>query len=264
MSLLSLVLILTAADDDAMSALNEHHRHHHHGGISQFVEMSLDTLGEEDSKHAQVEKAQGALHECMEPVEDQEEAVLAALAEGIEKNEVNVARVDAAIGKLTAAANLIHPCVAGPLNTLHAALSPLERAELTEKVRAHWEVWKHVNVELPLDSRDAAGGLASVQRELNVSADQAEKMAAALKSKTAGKLDTAIAQQHILSFVKAFKSEAFDATSVSTHSTAELSTFSAVRMATFYETILPMLTAEQRSTLVAHLREHATHHPGSP
>ena len=41
------------ADDEAMSALNEHHRHHHHGGITQFVEMSLDTLGEEQSKHAQ-------------------------------------------------------------------------------------------------------------------------------------------------------------------------------------------------------------------
>jgi hypothetical protein len=264
MTLLPLLLLLATADDEMMSALNEHHRHHHHGGITQFVEMSLDTLGEEQGKHAQVEKVQEALHECMEPVEDQEETVLAALAEGVEKGEVNVAKVDAAIGKLTAAANAVHPCVAGPLNTLHGLLSPLERAELTEKVRAHWEVWRHVNVELPLDSRDSAGGLASVERELAVTPAQADKMAAALKAKPAGKLDTAIAQQHILSFVKAFKAETFDATSVSTHSTAELSTFSAMRMATFYETIVPMLTAEQRSTLVAHLREHATHHPGSP
>jgi hypothetical protein len=32
-------------------------------------------------------------------------------------------------------------------------------------------------------------------------------------------------------------------------------------MATFYETVTPLLTREQRATLAEHLREHARHQP---
>src|SRR5262249_54199410 len=94
---LAFVFTAEPADDEAMSALNEHHRHHHHGGITQFVEMSLDTLGEDAAKHAQVEKLQEALHECMEPVEDEEERVLLALADGVGSGTVDAAKVDAAV-----------------------------------------------------------------------------------------------------------------------------------------------------------------------
>jgi Spy/CpxP family protein refolding chaperone len=268
-SLLILSLALAGApestDDEAMSALNEHHRHHHHGGITQFVEMSLDTLGEEEAKHTQVVKVQEALHECMEPVEDEEEHVLEALAGGMSSGTVETAKVDAAIKQLVAAANKVQPCVAAPLGTLHKLLSPLERLELGEKVRAHWEVWRHVNVELAQDARDANGGLASVTRELNATPAQVEKMAAALKALAAAKFDAEATQGQIVAFTKAFNKETFDAGTVSTHSTAVLSEHAAVRMATFYETIAPMLTPEQRATLAAHLKEHATHHAaGSP
>jgi Spy/CpxP family protein refolding chaperone len=253
------------ADDEEMSALNEHHRHHHHGGISQFVEMSLDTLGEDPSKHAQVEKVQNALHECMEPVEDEEERVLGALSDGVAAGNVEAAKVDAAVKKLVSAGEAIHPCVAGPLNTLHQLLSPLERLELGEKVRAHWEVWRHVNVDLTPDARDAAGGLASVTRELNATPAQADKMAAALKALAPVKFDADAVQTQMVAFAKAFNKEAFDAGTVTTHSTASLSEHAAVRMATFYETIAPMLTPEQRATLAGHLKEHANHHAaGAP
>jgi Spy/CpxP family protein refolding chaperone len=263
--ILPLALALAAqlnagADDEQMSALNEHHRHHHHGGITQFVEMSLDTLGEEESKHAQVDKVQEALHACMEPVEDEEEKVLAALAEGVTAGTVDTKKVDAAIEKLTSAGLQVHKCVAAPLNQLHTLLSPLERTELGEKVRAHYEVWHHVNVELAQDSRDANSGLASVTRELNVTPAQADRMAAALKALTPGKFDAAGTQEKVVAFAKAFAKEKFDAAPVNEHTTADLSAHATVRMATFYETITPMLTPEQRTTLAAHLAEHAAHH----
>jgi Spy/CpxP family protein refolding chaperone len=250
-----------AADDEQMSALNEHARHHHHGGITQFVEMSLDTLGEEQAKHAEVDKVQEALHGCMEPVEDEEEKVLAALAEGVTAGNVDAKKVDAAIEKLSAAANAIHKCVAAPLNQLHTLLSPLERLELGEKVRAHYEVWHHVNVELAQDSRDDNGGLASVSRELKVTPAQADKMAAALKALAAPKFDAEGTQSKVVAFAKAFAKDKFDAAPVNEHTTAVLSTHATMRMATFYETITPMLTPEQRTTLAAHLAEHAAHHP---
>jgi Spy/CpxP family protein refolding chaperone len=248
------------ADDEEMSALNEHHRHHHHGGITQFVEMSLDTLGEDASKHAQVEKVQEALHGCMEPVEDEEEGVLGALADGVAAGNVDAPKVDAAVKKLVGAGDAIHSCVAGPLNTLHQLLSPLERLELGEKVRAHWEVWRHVNVDLTPDARDAAGALGSVTRELNLSPAQADKMAAALKALAPVKFDADTTQTQVVAFAKAFNKEAFDAGTVTTHSTSNLSEHAAMRMAMFYETIAPMVTPEQRTTLSGHLKEHANHH----
>jgi Spy/CpxP family protein refolding chaperone len=268
LTLLLMGLALQAApeatpDDEEMSALNEHHRHHH-GGMTQFVEMSLDTLGEEATKHAQVVKQQEALHACVESVEDEEEHVLTALAEGVAAGAVDAAKIDAAVAQLVKAANVTHPCVVGPLNTVHQLLSPLERLELGEKVRAHWEVWRHVNVELANDSREAAGGLASVARELKVSPEQTAKMAAALKALPVVKFDADAAQAQIVGFAKAFGKEAFDAASTSTHSTAVLSEHAAMRMAKFYATIAPMLTPEQRATLAAHLKEHGTHHAESP
>jgi Spy/CpxP family protein refolding chaperone len=263
-----LVAVLFTADppdDEAMSAVNDHHRHHHHGGITQFVEMGLDTLGEEQSKHAQVEKVQETLHECTEPVEDEEEHVLTSLSDGVASGTVDAAKVDAAVKQLGKAAEGAHGCVGAPLNTLHALLSPLERLELGEKVRAHYEVWHHVNVELAQDAKDANSGLASVSRELSATPAQVEKMAAALKALKPLTFDGAAARSQVAAFAKAFGKDSFDASAVTTHTTALLSEHAAMRMAQFYETIVPMLTPEQRATLAAHLKEHATHHAaGSP
>lgn len=61
-------------------------------------------------------------------------------------------------------------------------------------------------------------------------------------------------------FATAFAEKSFDATSITTTTTATLSTHGAKRMAIFYETVAPLLTPEQRTTLAAHLREHAMHH----
>jgi Spy/CpxP family protein refolding chaperone len=250
--------------DTAIAELNEHHRHHQHGGITQFIELSLDTLGEDEARRPQVEKLQSDLHECMEPVEENEKALLLVIATGVAAGSVDAAKVKAGIEQLNSSAGSIHPCVAGLLNQLHAVLLPQERAELGDKVRAHWAVWRQVNHDAEPGGREPGGRLADLARELKLSPDQLEKMSAALHAAfagvAAGAFDPERVQRQVQAFATAFVGDAFDANSVTTNSTAYLTGHGTTRMALFYQTITAQLTSEQRTTLAAHLREHADHH----
>jgi Spy/CpxP family protein refolding chaperone len=252
-------------EDDAPSAdLREHHRHHQHGGITQFIEMSLDTLGEDEAKRPEVEKIQQALHGCMEPVEEGERKVLLSIADGVAAGAVDRAKVEAGVAELSKSGESIHDCAGTALNQLHALLSPAERASVAEKVKAHWDVWREVNHDAVPGGREKTGRLAALAKELSLSPEQVEKMAPALQAAgvdSAHTFDPNQVKAQIQAFNLAFASNAFDAKAVVTHTTSSLTTHGTMRMARFYETITPLLTPEQRTTLAAHLREHADHHP---
>ena len=253
--------------DQAITDLQEHHRHHQHGGITQFVELSLDTLGEDEARREQVERLQDTLHDCMDPVEAEEEKVLRVISEGVAAGAVDASKVKIGIDQLDTAATAIHPCVAGPLNELHKTLTPPERAELGHKVRAHWKVWRQANHDEDPAQRAPGSRLADLAKELTLTPEQVEKMSAALKVAFTGRtFDAERVQKQVEAFVTAFTSNTFDATSVTTNSTAYLSSHGITRMALFFPTIAPLLNPAQRATLAAHLREHATHHhaPAAP
>jgi hypothetical protein len=250
----------TTETDDATKALFDHDRHHQHGGITQFVELAIDTLGEEEAKQAQVDKIQDQIHECLEPVEKQEQQVLTVIADGVSQGKVDTKAADEKIGQLAGAASGIHDCVAAPLNALHAALSPAERAELANKVRAHWSVWKHLNIVQSLDSRDNDSAISQLSDEVGLGSAQAEKVSLALKGVNPQKIDKALVDAQIDSFAKAFSGTTFDATAVTTQSTAALSTQGASRLLALYDAAVSQLTPEQRATLATHLKEHANHH----
>jgi hypothetical protein len=200
----------------------------------------------------------------MEPVEDTKEAVLNALADGGAAGAVDAPKVDAAIAKLESTGASLHECVAGPLNQLHATLAPLERRELADKVIAHWTVWKRVNHEAEAGGREEGGRLAVLAKDLGLKPEQLEKLSPALHTAISGhaaKLEPAPIHDAVNAFAKAFVADAFDAKAVASKTTATLASHSAKRMELFYETVTPVLTAEQRTTLAGHLREHAKHHP---
>jgi Spy/CpxP family protein refolding chaperone len=247
--------------DQAISDLQEHHRHHQHGGITQFVELSLDTLGADETREEQVERLQDTLHDCMDTVEAEEEKVLRLIADGVAAGAIDAPKVKAGIEQLDAAASTIHPCVAPILNELYKTLSPLERAELGEKVRAHWTVWRQANHDEDPAQKAAGSRLSDLAKEVTLTPEQVEQMSAALKTAFTGRsFDAERVHKQVLAFVTAFTGKTFDATSVTTNSTAYLTSHGMTRMALFYQTIAPLLKPEQRATLAAHLREHATHH----
>jgi hypothetical protein len=242
----------------------QHHRHHQHGGLTRFIEMSLDTLGEPESERPAVEKVQGALHQCMEPIEQQEAAVFDVLADGVSAGAVDAARVDEAISRFDAAAEPLPSCVAGPLDELHQVLSPLERQELGDKVIAHGMVWYAVN-SAGAKRSEQTGRLAELEQEVSLTPDQIDRLSPAVTAALERAPNPNLEQLRgaLQGFSKAFAAETFNARALDTRSTARLAADTARRTALFYQTVAPELTPEQRRVVAAQLREHAVHHrPG--
>jgi hypothetical protein len=247
-------------DEDATRALYQHVRHHQHGGITQFVEQSLDTLGEEPSKQQKVDELAEQLHACTEPLEQAEQQVLGVIADGAAAGRLDTAKAQLPVAQIEGAGAAIHGCVAKPLNELHALLSAPERNALAYKVRAHWAVWRHLNVDLPLSSRDKEGAIEELVHELKLDAKQGDALVKALEGSQPTKLDKSVAEAQVEAFEKAFDGAGFDATKVTTQSTGSLSVHGAQRMIAFYQAAIPILSADQRTQLASHLREHAGHH----
>lgn len=253
-----------AAEDQAAVELREHHRHHHRGGIMQFIAMSLDTLGPDDAKRPQVERLQSDMYACMVPTGGIERALHLTVADGVAAGAIDSAKVDAAIEQLDAAADAVRGCSVIALDQLHATLSPAERGELIDKVQAHWDVWREVNAEDAATRHHRGGRLAALEKEVGLTPDQMDRMSAALQpamTHHSGRFDRAQVEANVQAFAAAFEGESFDARTVTLGANRRFSTHGAKRMAIFYETVTPMLTAAQRATLAGNLRQHAAHQP---
>lgn len=250
-----------ASDEDAASTeLAEYHGHHHRGGVTQFVAMALDTLGTDDARLPEAQRLQAELNACMAPARAAQKQLHLTIADGVAAGAIDEVRADTDIAQLAVAAAAADDCGVGALIRLHALLSPAERAELVEKVQAHWEVWRQVNLEARADGREPGGRLASLSRELSLSDDQVARAAAALPARldgnTAG-FNRGVADEQVQTFAAAFVGDSFDGRVVLANGGRHIANHGAARMTRFYEVVTPILTPSQRTTLAAHLREHA-------
>jgi Spy/CpxP family protein refolding chaperone len=250
------------AEDEASEQVRVHHRHHHHGGVAMFVHMAIDTLGVSPEKKAQLEKIQSDLHTAMAPARDASKNVMSTLADGVASGNIDKAKVDAAVAKEQAAAALVHGAASDALNALHAALSPAERQTLADKVEAHAAIWKKVNAEEAVGSKEQGTHLAHLQASLGLSSDQVDKISAALQKSTTAKPDTSAMEGYVAAFAKAFPADTFDAKSFNQANAANgaMAKHGIGRMVTFYATVTPLLTADQRTKLADHLRQRMNDH----
>jgi Spy/CpxP family protein refolding chaperone len=255
----------SATEDDTSAGLVEHHRYHHHGGVTLFIAMSLDTLGVAPEQRAAVEKIRTDLHARMESSRLAEQNFLIALADGVAAGSVDGTKVDAAVAQLNIAVAVVHDASTDALDALHAALTPLQRAALVDKVESHWAVWRSANVDDEVHT--AANDLATLATDLDLTPDQLDRMRAALgdATKAAPRFDPQPITTHLRAFGDAFRSETFQARALTTASNANvhLAGWGAARLAHFVETVSPLLTPEQRALLAQRLREHANHDPSA-
>ena len=251
-----------AANEQAASELREHHRHHHRGSVTQFIAMSLDTIGEDDAQRPQIEKLQGALSECMAPTREIETKLVLAYADGLAaEGSLPTAKIDTTIEELNATSGAVYECSVETLNKLHALLTPAEREVVADKVQAHWEIWREVNEDKEGGTRAAGGLLADLADELKLTTGQLDQMSAALNKAFASikRFDAKQAGAHVMAFAAAFVFEKFDARAVMPDVNSRFAAHGAQRMALFYETVTPFLQPQQRATLAVLLREHANH-----
>jgi Spy/CpxP family protein refolding chaperone len=253
----------TAEDETAAAELAEHHRHHH-GGLTKFIVMAVDTLGVPPEQKAQIEKIQADLKAHRAPLRDAEHALMALLADGIAAGNFDAAKVEAAVAQVESAAAAVHVASTDALNQLHAALTPVERAALIDKVQAHWQVWQQANAEEQAAAGQKQGHLAHLAEELGLTADQVEKIRTSLHAASGDsphRLASKEFDAEMNAFASAFTADTFDAKSLATGQTASahLASAGVARMTRFYEAVTPVLTPEQRTKLAEHLREHQTH-----
>jgi Spy/CpxP family protein refolding chaperone len=252
-----------SADDDAMSGLMEHHRFHHHGGLTLFVAMGVDTLGLPADRKAAVDKLGADLHAQMAPASHAEQTLLGILADGVAANNLDVAKIDAAVMQVAAAAAAVYDASTTQLDQLHAALTPMERAALVDKVESHWAVWQQANGEA-IDAATADNGhLAALTDDLGLTADQVSKTRVSLSDnlKAVPRIDTTEIAGVLRAFGVAFRGEQFDAKSLAGAgaANAHMASWGAAYLAHFVEAVTPVLTPNQQSKFSDQLREHASH-----
>ena len=259
-----------SADDPVADSVVEQHRHHH-GGITMFVAMSLDTLGVAPEQRAAIEKIQRDLYAALAPAQTAEQSLLAVLADGVAAGTVDTTKVDEAIARADAALGGVRAATADSLNQLHAILDSAQRAELAQKLQAHWSVWQHANDEDDGQTvqREHGRYLAAVTRELGLSTEQIGRVKSTMEANApekAKRLDVSQVEANLTTFENAFASDTFDAHALNgaEGTNAQIASHGIRRMARFYEALAPVLTPDQRTQLAAKLRDHATRQEVTP
>ena len=252
-------------DDPVMSGLLEHHRYHHHGGVTLFIAMSLDTLGVSPEQRADVERIRLDLHAHMQPALQADQNLVTALAAGLDAASFDSAKVDAAVVQVGSAASTTHDASADALNELHHTLTPVERGALVDKVESHWAVWQSANADETGAAGAENGHVAMLVADLGLTKEQADRIRASMGEglKSVPRVDPQEVSAQLRAFGDAFRSEQFDAKSLTGQDTvnAHIATWGAAHLAHFIEAVSPVLSAEQRTALAKRLREHAAHNP---
>jgi Spy/CpxP family protein refolding chaperone len=246
--------------------LRDIHRHRQAGFID-FALMSIPTLGVTANEQVAVDKIHADIKAKMHPAHEATAALLRTVADGIAAGNIDMPKVDAAVAKVAEISTQMDDATNDAVNQLHAALSPPEREALVLKVQAHFMIWHKANAEEQVqpDQEKEGGHIHYLAKVLGLSPDQVTKIDAAFtQSITAlyaakGKFDMKAAEDHLEAFVKAFPADQFDAKTLTTSDKANSSvtTWGAMRMARFYESMTPVLTPDQRTKLAGLLRDHA-------
>ena len=256
--------------DEPAAGILQLYRFHHQGGATLFVALSLDTLGVSPEQRTAVEKIRRELHAEMESSRVAERDLVTSLADGLVASSFDATKMDAAVGRVTAAVTGAHDASDQALNELHAVLTPPQRAALVDKVEAHWAVWRRANHERVGTDDGEADHIDALAAELDLTADQEAKVRAALEGDLKTLPKKALIQRQIASrlhgFGEAFRRETFDAGSLNSGNVtnADLAAWGAVHLVHLVETLSPVLTPDQRSQFAGQLREHAAHNPSAP
>jgi Spy/CpxP family protein refolding chaperone len=255
----------TTQDQTESPDVDQHRRNH--GGVTMLIEWSIKDLDLTADQKAKVEKIRTDLHAKMAPTQEAAKNLANVLADGVAAGAMDKAKDDAAIAQVSTAAAGLHDATTDAMNQLHAALTPAQRAQLVDKLDAHFEKWKNAQGQDEDDAKPArphGGGHMKMMKQLALTQDQMDKIKASFSSDMKAAHQThehKEFQAHRDSFATAFKAETFDAKSMTNESAASshMAMWGATRMARFLEAATPVLTPEQRTKLAQMIRDRAGH-----
>jgi Spy/CpxP family protein refolding chaperone len=225
-----------------------------------LIAMSIRDLDLTADQKTAVEKVRSDLIEKMAPVRAADRELATILADGVAAGSVDKAKADKAVDKVVAQAQKVREATGDALSRLHAALTPAQRAELIDKLQAHFEKWKAAHGQDESEDKEhRSGHLLALVRDLSLTQDEAQKIKTAFRAQMkAGKPqdhEHKEVRDHFKAFETAFKSDKFDPKGASSASADKhMARFSASRRAAFLEVAAPILTADQRTKLAQMIR----------
>lgn len=236
---------------------------YNHDGITRFVVWSLDTLSVPLERHVVIDLLRRDLEASMAPVRSAEKSLVLTLAGGVAAGSVDARAMDSALARFEVVASS-RGSTAELLRKLHAALTPLERATLVDKVAAHYELSRDANEEEQVG--DKKGRLAVLAEQIGLDPDKVAQIRTVLRAARTPASDESRAKltrdvdERMRAFHRAFVGDTFDAKLLAGGDAvdARLAAAGATRMVHFIESATPVLTPAQRIDLAARMRDRAT------
>jgi Spy/CpxP family protein refolding chaperone len=260
-------------------------REHHHPMLA-WLFSSLGEVEIRPDQKAEVATIEEDLEKASDPPPDLHRKLVNDLADGVAAGKIDKAKTDADVKELTKWADSSTPAVQDAMNRLHKTLDPAQRKKLVEtmhaKAEAHHEgMMEHGGMHGEHGGMHGEhegmgpGGMehghgpgahaAELADELGLTADQKAKLEKALEQerKTRGpamKKKMEAGKQQMEAIGNAFETETFDAkkAGVGTHHAEMIRDMTEARLS-FVQTVLPILTPEQRTKFADHIRAHADH-----
>ena len=232
-----------------------------------MVEMLMADLAQVGIKSEQksaIDGIQADLEKLGDATKDAKAQLDKDIADGAGAGKLDKAKIDADVKKLVQAADGTTAAVQEAVNKLHKTLDAAQRKKLVELMRSKGkEHEEHMKTQMADHEKNEHGRMDKMNDQLGLTADQKEKlkgkMEAGMKAEM-GKMKEHHAgmQKHMKAVGDAFETEKFDAkkAGVGEHMGDMVKMMTGGRIK-FVETMLAVLTPEQRAKFVEHVRQHA-------
>jgi Spy/CpxP family protein refolding chaperone len=259
----------TAAQPPAAAAEPKHPHLGHHAGMAGPLVMSLESVELRPDQKSVVQGIESDLEKLGEKPKEAGRALAADLADGVAAGKINHAKTDADVRAIAKAIEGIEPGIQDAANRLHKTLDPAQRKKLVETMRARGQEMHERGMAShgAGPEKHGAGGhaeggpLGKLGEVLALTPEQREKLKTKLEAQYkakegAMKDQKAAAMKHMTAIGDAFEKDQFDAKKVGLAAKApDMAKTMANQRIAFAETVLGVLTPEQRSKFAAHIRE---------
>jgi Spy/CpxP family protein refolding chaperone len=256
----------------------------HHDSMAAMFMVSLDSVELTPDQKPPIESIKNDLISHGEPAKEPREKLEADVAAGITAGKLDHIKVDADIKAMSAAVAANVPAIQDDMNKLYKALTPDQRKKLVETMREKGKQMRaehegkehgghmgegHEHGGPGMGEGHEHGGpgmgegpMGKLGEELGLTPEQKEKLHTKLEAQmkaqhAAMKEKMGAAEKHMEAVGAAFESDKFDAKKVGVGTQApDMVKAMATAKVQMAETVLSVLTPEQRPKFLAQIQEH--------
>jgi Spy/CpxP family protein refolding chaperone len=251
-------------------------KHHHGHGMEALLMTSLDSLDLKPEQKTAIDSIESDMEKTGDAAKDSRAKLETDVADGVAAGKLDKKKTDADIKAMADAVAGAEPQMQDAMNRLYKTLDADQRKKLVETMRAKGKEMKEHMAEHEGKGPGAGkeheghehegmgeGPMAKLGDELALTDDQKTKLHTKLEAQmkanhAAMKTKMEAAEKHMDAIGTAFEGDKFDAKKAGVGGQApEMVKAMATARLQFVETVLPVLTPDQRAKFAQHLKDHA-------